>query len=241
MLVAAAVVPSPPALVPEVASGAAPELDATRGAALDAVRRLVAAAPDEVVVVAQADFTGWRDPAERVELAPYGVDVALRGGGPGPGRSPLGHVVGLWLLEQVGCMAPVKRLGVAADLGPAACAALGAQLASGRGRVAALGVGDGSARRTETSPRWPDPRAVPYDDAVAAALAAVDLDALRMLDVATALDLVVAGRAPWQVLAGAAAVAGAWSGELLHAGAPYGVGYAVAAWTRLDAVISGAT
>ncbi len=51
-----------------------------------------------------------------------------------------------------------------------------------------------------------------------------------------------AGRAPWQVLAGAAEAADAaqsghsgagerpWHGELLSYGAPYGVGYFVALW-----------
>jgi hypothetical protein len=236
VLVAAAVVPSPPALVPEVASGAASELDDVRSASFDAVRRLLVAAPDRVVVVAQAESTGWRDARERADLTAFGVDLVLPGGGPGPGARPLGHVLGLWLLGRVGCTVPVAYLGVAPDLGTTACLALGMQLADGPERVAVLCVGDGSARRADTSPRWPDPRAVSYDESVGAALAAVDLAALRALDVATALDLVAAGRAPWQVLAGAAVSGGVWSGELLLAAAPYGVGYLVAAWARRDLV-----
>ncbi|OSC55333.1 hypothetical protein B5180_40185, partial [Streptomyces sp. BF-3] len=49
MLVAAAVCPCPPLLVPEVAAGAAPELDAARDACLDAVGVLAAARPDLLV------------------------------------------------------------------------------------------------------------------------------------------------------------------------------------------------
>lgn len=51
MLVAAAVCPCPPLLVPEVAAGAAPELDTARAACLDAVGVLAASRPDLLVVV----------------------------------------------------------------------------------------------------------------------------------------------------------------------------------------------
>jgi len=234
-LVAAAVVPSPPALVPEVAAGAAGELAEVRAACLEAARRLLAAGPEEVVVVAPAPTTGWREQGERADLAAYGVDLSLHASGPGPDRLPLGHVIGRWVLERAGCTVPIACLGVAADLGSGACEALGAQAVAGHVRRAILCVGDGSARRGEASPRWPDPRAVPYDDAIAAAIGEADIGPLRALDVATAEDLVASGRAPWQVLAGAAAAAGSWRGTLLSAAAPYGVGYVVASWTRLDA------
>jgi hypothetical protein len=50
------------------------------------------------------------------------------------------------------------------------------------------------------------------------------------LDVRLAEELKAAGRAPWQVLAGAAEDA-ALSGALLYEDAPYGVGYLVATWS----------
>jgi hypothetical protein len=56
------------------------------------------------------------------------------------------------------------------------------------------------------------------------------VDALTALDPEQARELLVVGRAPWQVLAGAAQGAGL-EGELLYDAAPYGVGYFVAAWT----------
>ena len=80
-----------------------------------------------------------------------------------------------------------------------------------------------------TSPRRPDPRAVPFDGSVAAALANADPAALLAIDVDEAAALAVAGRASWQVLAGAAGDAG-YTGELLLTTAPYGVAYHVATW-----------
>ncbi|NUS24745.1 MAG: hypothetical protein HOV92_11070, partial [Streptomyces sp.] len=55
MLVAAAVCPCPPLLVPEVAAGAAPELDPARAACTDALGVLAAARPDRLVVIGPAE------------------------------------------------------------------------------------------------------------------------------------------------------------------------------------------
>ena len=90
-------------------------------------------------------------------------------------------------------------------------------------------MGDGSARKATGVPGAPDPAADQYDAEVAAALAAADPGRLARLD--TALDdvLSVAGRAAWQVLAGAAA-GGALRGTLRCAAAPFGVSYLVASW-----------
>jgi aromatic ring-opening dioxygenase LigB subunit len=98
-------------------------------------------------------------------------------------------------------------------------------------RVALLCMGDGSARRSEKAPGWWDDRAEAFDATVAAALAAADLEALLQLDAELARALLVAGRASWQALAGAAD-GQVWRGELTHHEAPFGVGYLVAEWTR---------
>jgi len=105
-------------------------------------------------------------------------------------------------------------------------AALGAPPAT-----ALLVIGDGAATHTEKAPGYLDERAGPFDDAVAAALAAADPAALAALDPALAADLWAVGRAPWQVLAGATRD-GTWEGELLHSSRPFGVGYHVAVWQR---------
>lgn len=54
MLVAAAVCPCPPLLVPAVAAGARSELRGTRAACADALGVLAAARPDRLVVVGPA-------------------------------------------------------------------------------------------------------------------------------------------------------------------------------------------
>ena len=92
-----------------------------------------------------------------------------------------------------------------------------------------LVVGDGSACRSVKAPGYLDTRAEPFDAATAAALAAADPRALLALDPALARELQAAGRAPWQVLAGAAGE-DRLTGELALSDAPYGVAYHVASW-----------
>lgn len=222
MLTAAAVCPHPPLLVPEVASGAAAELDAVRAACDAAVRRLAPA--DLLIVVGSGPATRDFGPGAAGSLRPYGVDLTL---GPGEPVLPLSLTIGRWLIGD----RPALFQGVAEDASPAACLRLGADLADLAPAVALLVMGDGSACRTAAAPGYLDPRAAGFDAAVAAALAGADRAALAGLDPGLAAELRVAGRAPWQVLAGAAGDA-AYDAELLADTAPYGVGYLVASWTR---------
>jgi hypothetical protein len=90
-------------------------------------------------------------------------------------------------------------------------------------------MGDASARRARDAPGAPDPEAQDYDDEVAEALAAADDRWLGRLDPTLADELMVAGRAAWQVLAGAAA-GRRMHGRLLCMANPYGVTYLVASW-----------
>jgi aromatic ring-opening dioxygenase LigB subunit len=96
--------------------------------------------------------------------------------------------------------------------------------------LALLVMGDASACRTLKAPGYLDGRAAGFDKEVGRALETADVPALKALDADLAYELKAAGRAPWQVLAGAAEGAGL-SGELLYEDAPYGVGYLVAAWS----------
>ncbi|MCZ7376153.1 hypothetical protein [Micromonospora sp. WMMC250] len=285
-LVAAAVCPHPPLLVPEVAGSAAPELDDLRAACDTAVRRLLAVGPDSVVLLGTGPVTGpIRTPATG-SLQPWGVDldVPLVPGQPDRGAVlPLSLTIGAWLLTRHETPPPastvptstppvgtpsasatsssttvssapptgatsagatptgatsagaptVTAMQVAADAGPAELSVLADEVAATGDRVALLVLGDGSACRGVTSPGYDDPRALAYDQRVAAALADADLDVLLDLDPVVSAELKAAGRAPWQVLAGAARRAGGgWRGELLHHAAPYGVAYFVASWER---------
>jgi hypothetical protein len=120
---------------------------------------------------------------------------------------------------------------VASNADAAACLKLGRILADRAPRVALLAMGDACARPAREDPDVPDPAAKDYDEEVAEALAAADARWLARLDSALDDELVVAGRAAWQVLAGAARGT-RMQGRLLCMAAPYGVTYLVASWEQ---------
>lgn len=238
MLVAAAVCPHPPLLVPGVASGATPETDDLRAAAAAALKELVSAQPDLVVVVGAAPQVGPYDPQTCGSLTPYGIDLRV-GRGTGAALLPLSLTLGLWLLERHAPDLPRLLFGVHADTEAHRCAALGAALADRATRVAMLVMGDGSARRSLKGPGYLDDRAAGFDSEVEAALGAGDSARLLGLDADLAEELLVAGRPAWQVLAGAAVArqtsgAAALSGQVSYAAAPYGVCYLVATWLTAE-------
>ncbi len=237
MLVAAAVCPCPPLLVPEVAAGAAAELDATRAACADALGVLAAARPDRLVVVAPAEGSehGAYTEGTPGSFRGFGVDVDVRLGARHAGTPqralPASLAVAAWLLERTGWSdAPIEGLGVGEPLGAERCIEIGRDLAARAERVALLVMGDASACRTLKAPGYLDERAAPFDASVARALGTADVAALKALDLGLARELKASGRAPWQVLAGAAEEAGL-DGALLYEDAPYGVGYLVATWS----------
>jgi len=255
VLVAAAVCPHPPLLVPEVAAGAAPELAALRAACADAVERIVAARAKLLVLVGAGEPGGERAADAWGTLAPYGVDVPVRleprrfgappttphakaaappvqsppGSAPGPTTLPLSLTIGAWLLARSSWDGPVVTYVVAGDTSVAACADLGASLARRSSRVGLVAMGDGSARRSADAPGYVDPRASGFDETVATALRDGDPEALLRIPTGAAAELMAGGRAAWQVLAGAAR-GGAWRAELCYDDAPYGVAYFVASW-----------
>ncbi|MFF8379533.1 class III extradiol dioxygenase subunit B-like domain-containing protein [Streptomyces sp. NPDC015661] len=239
MLVAAAVCPSPPLLVPEVATGAAPELAPARTACADAVGLLAAARPDRLYVVGPAEegAHGAYQAGATGSFAGFGVELSVRLGEGGADDAPRTRplpaplAVAAWLLARAGWAdAPIEGLGVTEATAPDACAAAGRELAASAERVALLVMGDGSACRTVKAPGYLDERAAGFDAEAARALGTADVAALLALDAGLAGELKAAGRAPWQVLAGAAEGAGL-DGRLLFEDAPYGVGYFVAAWS----------
>lgn len=238
MLVAAAVCPCPPLLVPQVAAGAARELDTLRDACAVAIDGLSAARPDRLLVVGPADQDGrgMYDQGATGSFARFGVDLDVTLGQPvqvaaGDRSLPPSLAVGAWLLQHNRWAgAPCQGLGVGEPFAPGECHRVGRDLAAAPGRLALLVMGDGSACRTEKAPGYLDERAAPFDAGVASALAGADAAALAALDEKVAAELRAAGRAPWQVLAGAASGADV-TGRLLYDGAPYGVGYLVSLWT----------
>lgn len=227
MLVAAAFVPVPPLLVPEVAGGSAAADEPLRTAAAAALTRALATEPHEIIVIGTADVAGevrgswdWR-----------GFGVCLP---PSPAKRRLPHAlaIGDWLLDRHDGPKPARSFhAVTAELSASDCADVGRELVEGTNRVALLLCGDGSACRSEKAPGSFDPAASTWDGAALAALREPDRTGLLALDATLGRQLLAAGRAPWQVLAGAAED-GSYTGELLAEGDPWGVAYLVAIWRR---------
>jgi hypothetical protein len=249
--VAAAVLPHPPLLVPELAGAAAAELDPLRAACREALAAVVAAA-DLTVIVGDGPVWGVPEPSAPGSFAPYGVDLRVTLPAaltdldlpelPAPARLPdlpLSLAVAARLLADLDL--PPARLVAATvptSLGPGAAAAVGRALtAAARDRSAAgvpvglVAMADLSACRTERAPGAFRPEAADFDASVAEALRTGKPARLLDLDPALAADLLVAGRAPLQVLAGAFESEPAVGGRVLYEDAPYGVGYLVALLT----------
>jgi hypothetical protein len=261
VLVAGAVCPHPPLLVPE-AMGAAGQrgggdMDTVRAACDAAVAGLAAADPDVLVVVGGAAADAEYDGSAGGSLREYGVSCTVGAGEP---VLPLSLTIGAWLLSRAGlgpatgtaaaprppagpgradraaaagrtrAGRPVIRLHSVAHGTPAAgCLRLGQAIARRAPRVAMLAMGDGPARRAVGVAAAADPAAERYEAEAAAALAAAD--AARVARLAGALndELMVSGRAAWQVLA-AAAASRPCRGQLRYAAAPHAVSYLVASW-----------
>ena len=236
MLIAAAVCPHPPLLIPEAtgAPGAAdPELSRLRTACRDAVAGLASARPDLIVVVGgdpRAERTAEYPPRTPGRLHDFGIPFTVGHDDRGTPALPLSLTIGKWLLAGHDTV-PTAWWGIAPDAPPAECGQLGEKLAALAPRVALLAMGDGPARRARAAPGAPDPGADRYDDQVAAALSAADPGALAALDPGQDGPLEIAGRAAWQVLAGAAGQ-DAFDAELRYRGAPFEVSYLVASWRR---------
>lgn len=87
-LVAAAVCPHPPLIVPELAGAAAPELAELRAACAAAVTALYAAGAATVVLVGSGGHTAELDLPRQGSFAPWGLPLAVRLGGDRPVPTP---------------------------------------------------------------------------------------------------------------------------------------------------------
>ncbi|MEO6501089.1 MAG: hypothetical protein ABIQ09_04175 [Jatrophihabitantaceae bacterium] len=217
LIVGVAGCPNPPLLLHGITGRPVAEVEQLRAACLAAIGDLLAAGPSRLVVVGAA--------------APDEDDKALS------------IVVGRLLLSQAGCELPIEHLVIAADSPPADCLRAGRALTGGdhstgsdgdRGTgsdhsTGLLVMADGSARRSLKAPGYLDARAAPFDAAVEACLRSGRLDGLAELDPVLAAELLVAGRAAWQVLAGAVGELAGRS-RLHYADDPFGVWYPVFSW-----------
>jgi hypothetical protein len=152
---------------------------------------------------------------------------------------PLSLAVAAYLLA--GLDRPPARLFAATvptSLGPNGAAAIGRALIAAApigpaapGRVGLVAMADLSACRTDRAPGAFREEAADVDASVAEALRTGKPARLLDLDPARAADLMVGGRVPLQVLAGAFEDEPAVHGQVLYEDAPYGVGYLVALLT----------
>lgn len=235
MIVAAAVCPHPPLLARELTGrqDAAAEL---RAACLEVVTALVATRPEVVVVVGGADRSGPHPVPIRTRFDEYGGGLAGRGA---PDPVPLSVRIGCRLLHDAGSTVPAELVTVAWDAPARDVEELGRILARRPERIALLVLGDGSARRGELAPGYLDERAFDLDAEIARALTDGDAAALRRLDPGLAAELMVGGRAAFQVLAAAvSAQPGQVRARMRYRDDPFGVMYFVALW-QLDGKLSG--
>jgi hypothetical protein len=221
---AVAFCPHPPLLVPEVAQGAAPELDDLRAACRTALQFAGTRAAN-IMLLGPGDRARHHPPNARGSLAPYGLplEIPLGSDAPGPVELPLSLTIGAWLVrDALGPDTGATGWSVGADDGSLP--------ARGEADPALLVVmGDGSARRSTSAPGYLDDRAAGFDKHVADAMASGDPGRLRV-DPSLASELLAAGAPAWN--AAATLLRGrTFTGDLLFDAAPYGVGYFVATWT----------
>jgi hypothetical protein len=228
MIIAAALCPAPPLLLPGL-TGAAEVLPELRRACAAATEELTAAGPDLVVVVGAAQTTADWDPAARTAVSAYapGLTPAGTGTETGSGHLPISLGVGSWLLDQAGFTAE-RQLHSIAETEPAErCAQAGKELAARPERTGLLVLADGSACRSLKAPGYLDQRSAGFDAEVERAVKASDFQALLAIDADLARELMAAGRPAWQVLAGALDGAVVAS-EIRYCDDPFGVAYLVA-------------
>lgn len=243
MIIRAAVLPTPPLLVPELVTGAAAETEGVRAACLDVARQLSQRSRRWIAVATHEHRSAEDGVADPVTVGPdavgtfrgFGVDVPVglsaRAHGEPDVRMPLPALVAGWLRARAGADEVTVRL-VPSDATGEACRAVGRRLAAAErdGEPCGLLVlGDGSFRHGERAPGRPDGRAEGFDRRVRAALAAADPAALRALDARLATELGAVGWAAWQVLAGVLEATGTgWRCVSCEMMVPFGVAYHLA-------------
>lgn len=215
MILAAAVCPHPPALVPDVGVGL-PEIEPTREAAADAVTALLATAPERIVVIGPDAMRVDADETAGGSFAGFGCDVVAGGA---DHVLPAAYTVGAWLLDRAGWTGPRRYISSAPRLGE---------------RDALLVLADSDTAAGVSAPTHGDPRAAALDDVVAAALADGDATVLADLDVTLAREWEGTGIAPLRLLgdlvAAEQAKGASVAAHLRSDETPFGVRYWVADW-----------
>lgn len=223
MIVRAATCPHPPLLLPGVTGGVILEVEELRAACRAAVNDLIAATPDVVVVVGGAAET---------RMWPMNTASPRHLYAPGLEPKPAGEVLPLSLAVARDLLGfrPVELHAVSTVLPVDDCRAYGRQLAGRGDRISLLVMADGSARRGPKAPGYADHRAQATDRSFEDALCAGDPEPLLKLEPDVADDLLIGGRAAWQVLSAACETLVLRS-TCYYSADPFGVWYPVYVWT----------
>ena len=225
MITGVAICPAAPLLAREL-TGLDPVIPELRQACAVAAERLVRSSPEVIAVVGPGRRTAVWPADGRLNLAAFGPALGTQSE---PRGSPLPLPLGLGarLLDESGYTGPRLLQSVHSGEPAAACVRMGAGLRTLSDRVGLLVMADGSACRSLRAPGYLDPRAAPFDAAIAEAVRSGDLGSLRTMDHALARELLAGARPAWHVLAGAMP-GGAPSTEILYEADPFGVFYLVA-------------
>jgi hypothetical protein len=245
-ITAAALVPHPPLLLPELGRSPTPDLELLRSASRHAVATLLDQA-EALLVVGPAPTWGETEPGAAGSFVPYGAPVTASLPAPGAARwldraaLPPGHLtelplslaVAAWLLDQLAeerALPPVAAFGVPVGADAGQAAALGRALAAAVRREAQVGLlamADLSARRTQRAPASFHPDAEEFDRRIGDAIRKAELGRLLEVDPALAAEMGAGGMAALWLLAGALADVRDLHGEVRYEGGPFGVGYLV--------------
>ncbi|KQU53932.1 hypothetical protein ASG84_04680 [Rhodococcus sp. Leaf278] len=239
MFRAAALVPSPPLLVPELTGSSAAETADLRAAAVEAVTQLTSKV-DRWMSIGVDRTEGTYDATTVGTFRGFGVDVVVRLSDrpsstvPDP-ELPLSVLIAGWLRGTSDPGSAVEVRTVPADASAQWCATLGAELRreldASSESWGILVLADGANTLTAKAPGSFDERAEAVQQGIDDALAAADVDSLANLDADLCAAVGVSGRAAWQVLA-AAVGPDIIAGNELYRRAPFGVGYYVGTWSR---------
>ncbi|UNB50208.1 hypothetical protein [Mycolicibacterium sp. YH-1] len=230
MLSAIAVVPSAPVMVPELASGAAPECDELRAAVLRAAGEL----PDRWVAIGVAAADRVIAPGSAGTFAGYGVDVPVALGPETPGTEaeavrplPLCALITGWVRGQCNPRGSAQVRAYAAGHDASAAVSIGralrAEIDATADPIGVLVVADGANTLNPSAPGGYDAASVPVQEALDDALATGDVAALASVGGG------IVGAVAFAVLAGLAEPT-SWSAREYYRGAPYGVGYFAGVW-----------
>ncbi|WP_042939714.1 hypothetical protein [Rhodococcus sp. AW25M09] len=239
MFRAAALVPTPPLLVPELTGSRAAETVDLRNAAVGAVTALTALADRWLAVGVDLGEVRY-DETTVGTLRGFGVDVVVTLSGraaatvPDP-ELPLAVLIAGWLRGVAAPDTAVEVRTIPADADSRWCARIGAELRRELDAAAetwgVLVLADGANTLTAKAPGSFDERAEELQRGIDDALAAADVGSLAALDSELCAAVGAGGRAAWQVLAGLVGT-DAMSATELYRGAPFGVGYFVGTWSR---------